>query len=107
METIDEWLESLRDSNLLILVEGKKDKLKLEEFGIKNILTVSSKPLYKTIEEISELNREVVILTDLDYEGRKLYSRLKHQCQKNGIKIDKKFREFLFNNTKVTQIEGI
>lgn len=107
METIAEWIESLRDSNKLILVEGKKDKQKLEMLGLKNIITISNKPLYKTIENISEVCKEVVILTDLDHEGRKLYSKLKHQCQRNGIKVDRKYREFLFSNTKMTQIEGI
>jgi len=107
MENIDEWIDSLRDSNKLVLVEGKKDKQKLEMLGIKNIMTISSKPLYKTIESVSELNKEIVILTDLDHEGRKLYSRIKHQCQRNGIRVDKKYREFLFSNTKITQIEGI
>lgn len=107
METIAEWLDSLRDSNKLILVEGKKDKQKLEMLGINNIITISNKPLYKTIEKISEIDKEIVILTDLDREGRKLYSRIKHQCQRNGIKVDKKYREFLFSNTKITQIEGI
>lgn len=107
MQTIDEWLSSLRDSDKLVVVEGKKDKLRLETFGISNIITISNKPLYKAIEEISDFNKEVIILTDLDSEGRKLYSKIKHHCQKNGIKIDKRYREFLFMNTKISQIEGI
>src|SRR3989344_1548213 len=100
------WLESLRNSDKLKIVEGKKDILALESFGIKNIRQLD-KPLYSFIEEVSSNNSEVIILTDLDQEGRRLYSILRHNLQKRKVKIDNYFREYLFKNTKLTQIEGI
>lgn len=102
---MDTWLESLKNSNKLIIVEGLKDLSTLKKLGIKNIKAISKKPLYKFIEEIN--NKEVIILTDLDKEGKKLYSILKHNLQRNGIKIDNNFREYLFKNSKLTQIEGL
>ena len=107
METIEDWIDELKNSNKTILVEGKKDQIALNNLGINNIITLKQKPIYKVVEEISENSKEVIILTDLDAEGRKLYSKLKYGLQKHGIKIDNKFREFLFKKIKISQIEGI
>jgi len=103
MKTLETWAEELKKSHKLIIVEGKKDKLALESLGIKKITTFSNSAYY-SIENIKA--KEVVILTDLDNHGKKLYSILKHNLQKNGIKIDRKFREFL-SNEKITTIESI
>ncbi|QQG38676.1 MAG: toprim domain-containing protein [Candidatus Woesearchaeota archaeon] len=103
---IQDWLEQLKESEKLILVEGKKDKQTLENLGITKIITLN-KPFYKIIEEISLNHKEIIILTDLDKEGKHLYSRLKHGLQRNGVKIDTKFREFLFKETKASTIEGL
>ena len=103
MKTLQTWADELKKSSKLIIVEGKKDKSALETLGIKNIITFSNSS-YHSIENIKA--KEVVILTDLDNHGKKLYSILKHNLQKNGIKIDRKFREFLFNE-KITTIESI
>ncbi len=105
MESIQDWVYSLKNTNNLILVEGEKDKSALNKLGITNILAVSKTPTYKIIESIQQ--KEVIILTDLDKEGKKLYSILRHQLQKHGVKIDSAFREFLFKETNLTQIEGL
>lgn len=100
------WIESLRESDKLKIVEGKKDLHALQSLGISNIKQIN-KPLYSFVEEICFQSKEVIILTDLDKEGKRLYSLLKHNLQKRKVKIDNHFREYLFNNTKLTQIEGI
>jgi len=100
-----EWLEKLRNSKKLIIVEGKKDKSALEKLGIKNVVAISRKPLYSFIECINA--KEVIILTDLDRTGKKLFSILKHNLQAKGIKVDNYFREYLFKSSKITQIEGL
>ena len=106
MHPLEEWTQELKDSDKLIIVEGKKDKKALEELGITNVITIS-KPLYEVVEQISDQTKEIIILTDLDPEGRKLYSKLKNPLQKRKIKIDTKFREFLIRETKLTNIEGL
>jgi 5S rRNA maturation endonuclease (ribonuclease M5) len=105
MHTIEEWIFSLQQTEKLILVEGQNDKKALEELHIKNILTVSKTPTYKVVEAINA--QEVIILTDLDKEGRKYYAQLRHHLQRKGIKIDTQFREFLLKHTNITQIEGL
>ena len=65
------------------------------------------KPIYKIIEEVSEKTKEAVILTDLDKEGKKLFGKLNSGLSHHGVRVDNKFREFLFKKTKLRQIEGI
>jgi len=100
-----EWLENLRNSKKLIIVEGKKDKAALEKLGITNVVAILRKPLFSFIENIGA--GEVVILTDLDPAGKKLYSILKQGLQEKGVKIDTYFREYLLKSSKISQIEGL
>lgn len=100
-----EWLEKLRNSRKLVIVEGKKDKAALEKLGVKNVLPISRKPLYSFIEGIDA--EEVIILTDLDRTGKRLYHIIKQNLQAKGVKVDNYFREYLFKNSKISQIEGI
>ena len=68
-----EQIEKIKQNNTLVIVEGKKDSKALESFGIKNIIQLNKKPLFVIIEEIYDKNKECIILTDLDKQGKKLY----------------------------------
>ncbi len=107
-DSLEEWNEKLVESTAHILVEGQNDQRKLRKLGVdeQRILLVSSKPVYKVVEELKN-EKEVIILTDLDYEGKKLYNKLRHHLQKNGKRIDNRFRNFLFQETTISNIEGI
>ena len=107
MNSLDEWINELQQTDQLILVEGEKDKAALNALSITNVLTVSKTPIHKIIEEVVKRNKRVVILTDLDREGKKYYATLRHQLQKQGVKIDTTFREFLFKETTLSHIEGL
>lgn len=104
---IMDYIEELKNNNKIVIVEGKKDKQALEQLGITNIITLSKKPIFQIIEEISRKSKGVVILTDLDKEGKKLFGKLNSGLQYHGVKVDNKFRGFLFKKTKLRQIEGI
>lgn len=101
------FIEKIKASGTLVIVEGKKDKIALQKLGIGNITELNKKPLFAVVEEIADSNEECIILTDLDKEGRQLYSNLNSNLQRHGVKVDNKLREFLFKNTKLRQIEGI
>jgi len=101
------YLNKLKKSNKIIIVEGKKDKEALEKLGIKNIIELSKKPLFQVIEDIADNGKECVILTDLDKKGKELYGKINSGLQKFGVKIDNSFRAFLYKNTQLRQIEGI
>lgn len=90
----------------LIIVEGKNDKKALEKFGCVNVITIN-KPLYKIIEDIESKNiSEVIILTDLDSHGKKLYGYFYQEFTKRGIKVNNKLRHVL-TYTHLDQIEGL
>lgn len=99
--------EKLKISGKIVVVEGIKDERALRLFGIKNIVTLSRKPLFQIVEEVSAKTRDVVILTDLDRKGKELYGKLNSAFQREGVKVDDEFRNFLFRNTKIRQIEGL
>ncbi|MBI2650411.1 toprim domain-containing protein [Candidatus Woesearchaeota archaeon] len=107
IEQIPYFINKIKDSNSLVIVEGKKDRIALQKLGISNIIELNKKPLFEIIEDVANSNDECIILTDLDKEGKQLYSKLNSNLQKNGVKINNKFREFLFKHTKLRQIEGI
>lgn len=105
VEDILEFLDEIKQKNLLVVVEGLKDVRALNELGITNILSLK-KPLYAVVEEIASKAKEVVLLTDLDDEGKKLYHELSRGLQRHGVKIDNRLRELLFK-TPVRHVEGL
>jgi len=107
LREIEEWINRLKDCGKLIVVEGMKDKNALISCGISSIHTLNKKPLYACIEEIATQSKDVIILTDMDPEGKKLYGTVSSGLQHHGVRIDNYFREFLFKKTKLRQIEGL
>lgn len=106
-EEFENLIRKIRDSDIIVIVEGKKDRAALQKLGIRNIKELSKKPIFQIVEEIANSNEECIILTDLDREGKQLYSKLNSNLQRHGVKVNNRFREFLFKNTKLRQIEGI
>jgi len=100
-------LDDIKSIRIAVIVEGKKDVGSLRKLGISRIISLDNRPLYKVVDEIIDNHKTIAILTDLDAEGKKLYSLLQHQLKKNGVKVDNQLREFLFKNTKLRQIEGL
>jgi len=105
-DVYDEILKHLSEiKDKLVIVEGFKDKRALQSFGIKRIKVLKGRALYKVVEEVTD--KDAVILTDLDRAGKKLYAVLKDKFSQRGVKVDDKFRNFLFKETKLRQIEGL
>lgn len=107
MRNLFEWAEELKYSGKLVVVEGKKDRQALQNLGVENIILYYDKPFYKLVDNICSSGDSVIILTDLDKKGKQLYRKLRHDLQKFGIRIDNRFREFLFKRTKISYIESI
>ncbi len=102
LEMLKKELELLKKVPIII-VEGAYDRKALNAYKIKRIITLVQ-PLYKVIESC---DKEVAVLTDLDKEGRKLYSRIKSEFAQRGVKINDRFRKFLLGYTRLRQIEGL
>lgn len=105
-EDFQKHIRSLINENVLIIVEGVKDRKALNSFGITNIITLN-RPLFSVVEQVAEMTKECVVLTDLDKEGKQLYAKLSSDLQRHGVKINNKFRNFLFKETQLRQIEGL
>lgn len=105
--SLEEWLAALREEDAPIVVEGLKDCAALEAFGISGIVMLSKSPLYRVVDDIERESKRVIILTDLDKEGKRLYSRLKQSFDRIGVQVDRVYREWLFKETKLSHIEGL
>ncbi len=109
MENLDEWLERLKAiserEGTVIVVEGKRDAQKLQKLGIKNIYQIKGKRFYDILEDL-ENSSYVVILTDLDKQGEKMFSRLKYILEREGIPTDGRFRQML-KKSGIKHIEDI
>ncbi len=101
-------IENAKSNSYLIIAEGKKDRAALENLGLKNIfvLNETSKSICEKIEEISGKAKEVVIMTDIDKEGKKIYFLMKKAFSQMNVKINNKIRELLIK-LKISHVEGL
>jgi len=97
------------EKNSIIIVEGKKDKVALQQLGFRNIIVLHGRAFYKKIEEIvmaaRKFKKEVIILTDLDKKGKQFYIRIKKELTKEGIRTDDRLRKML-TREKISHVEG-
>ncbi|MEK6967184.1 MAG: toprim domain-containing protein, partial [Nanoarchaeota archaeon] len=81
---ISDFLNEIENCEFPFIVEGKKDAVALKRIGAKQTISLSG-PMYAFIEKISSRYKKVVILTDLDAEGKKLYSMLHRGLSERGV----------------------
>lgn len=105
-ERLQRIIDDIVKENVLVIVEGIKDKKALNVLGIVNV-KVLNKPLYKIVEEIVGNTKKCVVLTDLDVEGKKLYAKISKDLRKFGVKVEDRLRNYLFKETTLRQIEGL
>ncbi|MEM5778005.1 MAG: hypothetical protein QXD43_02260 [Candidatus Aenigmatarchaeota archaeon] len=90
-----------------VIVEGKRDKKVLCSLNFTKIVTIN-KGIYETIENLEE--KEVLILTDFDSEGKKIAKKLNVILQHLGYKVDKETRRkigLMFSKLKIKKIEEL
>lgn len=97
-------IKEIKEEGYLVIVEGRKDKEALNELGIDNVIYLKNRPLFEIVEDINE--RDVVILTDLDVEGRKIFNKLRYLLQRRRIRLHNQIRNTLFR-TRLRNIEGL
>jgi 5S rRNA maturation endonuclease (ribonuclease M5) len=107
---IDQILEIQKEikglSEVPIIVEGKRDEKALKNLGFQKIVKISGKPLEKVLEEVKDY-KSVVILTDFDEEGRKIFSRLNKLLSSHKIKVNSFLRKKIKSIFKIKKIEEI
>jgi len=104
---MEEWLRRLRESQDYIVVEGINDKKALVALGVNpNLIVIFGMAPYKLAEDLGRITKRVVLLVDLDKEGKKIFSNLKENFERNGVQVDRYFREMLFKYSELSHIEG-
>lgn len=109
---IERLVEEMNWNVDLVIVEGQHDKRTLEELGYKanTILSCSTMPFNRLVEQSSRGFSRVVILTDFDEEGEKVSKALTSIMEERRIKVDRFYRrEFrkLLRKAGLTTIESI
>lgn len=91
----------------LVVVEGKKDSEALKKFGIKSEFINGN--IYLFAEKKSEIfsKTKILILTDFDFEGKKLRMKLKRAFSKFGIEEQEYLRNEFRKVFKISHIEGL
>lgn len=85
-QKVREEIDVLIERDVLIVVEGLKDERSLRSLGVKKVMVLKG-PLFSVVERLVGED-EVVILTDLDAQGRKLFSILKRDAQRLGVRVN-------------------
>ncbi|MEM2138941.1 MAG: toprim domain-containing protein [Candidatus Woesearchaeota archaeon] len=105
-----EEIQKIKEGNFIIIVEGKKDKNALLNLGLnENKIFFLKNDIYGfSLEVIKNLKKDdkIIILTDLDKEGIKLYKKIKEILEKEHIKINDNLREII-KKLDIKQIEGL
>lgn len=115
LEKINDLVERLKDEadgGALLLVEGEKDVKSLKTIGIgSNVVAIRlhGKSLHEFVDEISSLNRKIILLMDFDRRGREMTKRLARPLIEIGAKVNLEYwrnlREILSGDVK--DIEGL
>jgi len=104
LNLLEDFLDSLNNP---IIVEGKNDKAALEKLGVQEHIIELNKgiPLFRIVEALQDYDM-IIILTDMDQEGKIIRKKLIHLFNDYGIREDVKPRE-LFARLRLSHVEGL
>ena len=107
LDKFREWIKHLRLSSREkpVIVKGQREKNRLTALGIKNIYILKD-PYYALAEKLAEKYKEAILLFNPDKAGQKIYEKIQREFEKTGIKIDNRFRQFIYH-TKVKSLQGL
>lgn len=109
-KTTDDLMSEIAESDILVVVEGKKDIAALKKHGVTNIYELGKTSVELAAEEIAQStgdDNECLILTDFDVEGRKLAKKLNACLPQMGINVRKDLRREFNRITRLVCIEGL
>jgi len=107
LDKFRQWIEHLRikSKKIPIIVRGEREKKRLAAFGIKNIYVLKD-PYYALAERLAKKYKEAILLFDVTKSGQKVYEKLQREFELVGIKIDNRFRQFVYH-IKPKTIQGL
>ncbi|MCS7105852.1 MAG: toprim domain-containing protein, partial [Candidatus Aenigmarchaeota archaeon] len=98
--------EVLNYKEVPIIVEGKRDEEAIRKLGFQKIFKISGKPLEKVLDEVKDY-KSVVILSDFDEEGKKIFAKLRRLFSSHRIKVHTFLRNKIKSIFKIKKIEEI
>ncbi len=109
---VDRVVSSLNDGNIAIIVEGIRDeKALVEVLGIKKdrifVYNSASRNAETLAYKISGVFDEVVILTDFDRAGRRIYDALDRNLRSLNVKTDYHLRDQFFRVFLKSSVENV
>jgi 5S rRNA maturation endonuclease (ribonuclease M5) len=105
MYRVISFLQRLREKKgSIIIVEGKRDKEVLKEFGFNNVYTIYE---LRKNDNISLNYREAIILTDNDNKGKILYKYVRNLLESDGIIVNDIERKKFFKYFRVKSVEDL
>ncbi|MBW2993141.1 hypothetical protein KY317_01040 [Candidatus Woesearchaeota archaeon] len=107
LDKFREWIKHLRlaSREKPIIVKGQREKNRLTALGIKNIHILKD-PYYALAEKLAEKYKEAILLFNPDKTGQKTYEKVQREFERIGIKIDNRFRQFIYHS-KVKSLQGL
>ncbi len=115
-ETLEELTHILDDlssrpEDVVILVEGQKDRSAMNVLGVGGEVwqVQGANPLLTTAERLAREEKGAIILTDWDRKGGQLAHRLRLALGANGVQFDDSTRLRLVNlvKTEIKDIESL
>lgn len=103
-EEIQKMKREISERKLVAIVEGKRDKEAVKDFGFKRVVVIGSKSLHSLS---FKKGTRIVILTDFDREGKRKARKLRKLMKENEIFIEEEIRREFARIFKVKKIEEI
>jgi 5S rRNA maturation endonuclease (ribonuclease M5) len=113
LEALEALVEKLLDASqeIPIVVEGKKDSRALETLGIShNVVELNAGlSILSFCERLALKHREVIVLTDWDRKGGRLFRQLADSFKSLGVAVDGRFRSDMAHLAKkgAKDVEGL
>jgi len=93
-----EFLSEAHNYVDVIIVEGIRDVSSLKTLGCETVIEILSHAGvsdYELAEQIAVKYNSILILTDFDEEGLKLYQKFSRILERNGVKVETSLRHWI------------
>jgi 5S rRNA maturation endonuclease (ribonuclease M5) len=107
LDKFRQWIKHLRikSEKIPVIVRGEREKRRLAGLKIKNIYILKD-PYFALAEKLADQYNEAILLFDVTKNGHKVYEKIQREFELVGIKIDNRFRQFIYH-TKQKTIQGL
>ena len=105
-----DYISKLRkEEDNLIIVEGIKDKIALEFWGIRSKILSLRRPISEFVLQLTNefpKERTIILLMDRDKEGKEFHKKLKTELKRFGYKVNSEYW-LMLNRFHIVYIEGL